>query len=149
MPLSFSKSSASDQRIAATDEAQVANRSGMITNPNSIAVGSKGTYNSGVDLSKSKGTTLNIGASGAEILQLTDTFSDTVARVTAETNDSLERALNAQSQFQKEVLGSLSSLSESSQTGGQSGTDKRMLWLALAALAIVLSLVLRGGKLFR
>jgi hypothetical protein len=151
MPLSVSKSSASDQRIAATDEAQVANRQGLIVNPNAIGVGAKGSYNSGVDLKNSKGAVLTFGATGEEIQKLTNTFSTTLEDVSAQQNSALEKALNAQSTFQKQTLEQLSALSESKQTSGQSGVDRRVVLVAVAALFIVvgLPLLVRIIKAFR
>jgi hypothetical protein len=162
MPLSFSKSKASDERIVAREYAQVAARSGQVTNPNSQALAKNATYvapgsvqlakgaelNTGIDLSGSKGAvTIQTGDGGEglrSVESVTNTFADTLANITGQSNAAL--AAIAQQQAQARPTANPTTTPNPTSNGTAADEEQKTkptTWLVLAGAAVAVWFLFR------
>ena len=132
----------SDQKIGASDNA-IVNAPRLSTGKNSTLIG--------------PGATVIKAGRDLIVQQPTDTrvFSDAVSAVSEQSNRSLdtltqlfagttavqlaaqEEAAASSKSLVEETYGRLSDLAKNVQTGGEDGRNKIILWLSLAALAVV------------
>ena len=129
---SKSKASTTDNRIAATDQAQVVQGSAKLVEEGAVSVSEGSQVNTGLQLSNvGTGAVVNIG--GADMLLEANRdwlsslsgFNDSLSAVAASGTDSLNAA-----------LASLKDLAESKQTDGESGKNNMLLYVALGAMAL-------------
>lgn len=153
-----SESNAYDQRAAAADQAALAYGKG--SQVGTVNVGPKGKMQTGgLDVSGAtvgKGGTLaltfNDPSAFQDALQVvedvtnknTDALNaalsasgDTLNAALSASGDQLNQALQATSDQIKTALGQIAGLTESSQTGGDSGRNKIILWIVMGLLGLV------------
>jgi len=141
MPLGISSSRATDNRVTttATDEAQIASNGGQVVNPNSLGVSGGSNLVTGLQIySAGKNSPVQVTTADPEVLSnalsamensnisFGDAVKDVVSQQAASTNSMLSN-----------VLSSLSSLSESKLTAGESGQNKTILYIVLGVLALL------------
>lgn len=139
---SESESKAEDNRIDVSDEGQVAARRSKILNPYSTNLEAKSRLNTGLDLSGIKvqkgGTfSLELGASTEDMLAITDSLGETLSGFSATTSNTVTTALEQTSTTVKDALDKISKLSESAQTGGDSGRNQIILYVVFGVLALL------------
>lgn len=142
-----SDSKSEDNRIATTDDSQVqfVRGKGVQAQPGSVAIGSKGKYVSpgSMDLSGVKGDiTFNsldaeLAATALERLESqSGLFANSLRDVIDSNTAAASESGQATAGLLENVLGRLSELSESSQTEGDSGRNKIILYVVLAVIAV-------------
>jgi hypothetical protein len=129
-----SSSKATHTVQSATDDARLATgRDATIGEQGSITVGHGGRFQEGVDLTGSRGATINVS-------QDPDLFRaalESIERQGANFGETLQGASAQTSSIVEAVLGKLTELAQSKQTDGESGRNMVILWIALGLLAVV------------
>ena len=139
---STSKTYFSDNKIGASDNA-IVNAPRLSTGKNSTLIGPGATLiKAGRDLIVQQPTDTQIftdavGAVSEQSNRSFETLSDLFAGTTAVQLAAQEEAAASSKSLVQETFGRLSDLAKNVQTGGEDGRNKIILWLSLAALAVV------------
>ena len=136
------KTNAEDKRNALTDQAQLAQGRSNLVNAPAVTGGKNnqvaGLNLGGAKLQVAKGGTLNVTMGGGEeISQLSNNVLAAVDNISKSSNEALQAAFEESAKQQKEALAQVAALSESQQTGGDSGRNNIILWIVLGVLGLV------------
>lgn len=145
-----STSSATDKRIAATDQAKVLQGGSAYTESGAVSVGKGGKLNLAPDLSKAKigaGATVTFGDGGAAATALAASFNDTLKQVVAQNTQTLSSAVSSQADQTKTLAGSITDAlkqslgnaagaAQTAATGGVNDLSKTFLYLVAGVLGL-------------
>ena len=137
-----SKTYFSDEKIGASDNA-IVNAPRVIAGKKGTAIGPGATViRAGRDLIVQQPTdtqvfTDAVGAISEQSSRSFETLSDLFAGTTAAQLAAQEEAAASSKSLVEQTFGRLTDLAKNVQTGGEDGRNKIILWLSLAALAVV------------
>ena len=118
---------------SATDQGQSAVRS-TIANPQSMAAGRDFRYDASITVGQGGDLIVN---DPQGIMDLSKLFANTVSNVSSAGTANLNEAIASMGDQLKNAFGSLSKLSESAQTGGDSGRNNIILWIVLGLFGLL------------
>lgn len=141
-----STSEAQDRTLTQGDESQGFSGNRNLYNQG-INLGNKASLTTAPQFTVEKGGTLVVN-DGAQVSELTKSFTDTLKGLTDTSNATLSNLLNRQTSMALEsgerttgllsnVLEKIGELSESNATGGASSLNKTMLWAVAGILLLV------------
>jgi hypothetical protein len=130
-----STATATDNRVAATGNAQVVGKSGTLVNPGSVSVGPHGEY--GYNIKGNKGPVVFQSLDQQVVADSLDKLSSLAAGYTESVQKLTNSTISQTNDLVGNVLTELNALATSQQTGGQSSRDSKIIILALGALAVL------------
>ena len=125
----LASSEAADNRIAATDQAQVLRGRGLIVNPGGVAFTGK-SGNTTYKIGKGGSVSIVSGVPGSELAGLLDNVTRASAAQIAALKESLVGSLES---AQKQI----GMLAKTAQQTDEEKKNKSVVWIALAALGLV------------
>lgn len=143
MPIDMSNNSfAQDNRAAGSDEASVAGVLSQSARDGGTSLGIGANQNRGIDLRGANSSTVNFTDGGAFDLarDLSSSFTTTLSDLL---NTQAETDAASQNSLLSSLLTGFGSLVETKNTGGDSSRNSIILWLGLAAIAVLGLFMLR------
>jgi len=129
---SDSKSNATDNRIAVTDQAQAVRGGAGKTLSNALDLSKANLGTTFKTVKLAKGASLTIGTDNSPAVA---DLGNKLAELAKGTTETLRNQLDKQVNLTQSALGKIGDLAGDQQTGGQSSANKTVLYLVIAALA--------------